>query len=232
MWVEINYVNSSFEAKVTGLAADPPPDIAGLRNAIEQIARSHVDAVGFLAGQGFETFVTRAKLPDGTDMELTPVIPVLVANRNNLFLANKHSDLINLVDKSWSLANAVGSFRLAIREHGHTGAFCLRALESVKSHFDSPIVALTDLEVWAAMSNALNLHRSLSDEMKPFAYPQRHGKPKVNLDSERSVLLRRTSTIVDRFCIYLANEEVALEQLGYDFLRCTGSECLEPTLHS
>ncbi len=235
MKISIQYENDSVTAILEVPSNYPKIDLYTFRNMVERIAKSHVDSVGYLEGFGFEVFISKVLKPDGKEENIFLEIPDLRKIKDDLFFANKHIELMKLVDKYWQLENALTSFRLAIREHGHTGAYCFRALESLRHYFveseskkrEKP----DDSDSWRKMATKLNLHRSLSDEMTMFAFPQRHGEIKANLDLERSILLRRTSAIIDRFCIYVSKEKT-LKELGYTVLKCDGKECLDPSKHS
>jgi len=234
--VDIRHQGYEFEAKVDVLKNAAALDVPTLRNTVEKIVRSHIDALGFLEGFGADVGIYEVVLPDGQVEELHPVIPRLIKLKQDFHFAGKHLDFLKLVDDSHQLQEALNSFRLAIREHGHTGAFCFRAIEAVKEHFRT----VDDFEegrplkqsIWNKFNTALRLSPTWTQEIPEFARPQRHGTPKANLDEERAEMFRRTAEVINRFSIFLAGGGVQpLSVSQYPLLECQSSPCLDLEEH-
>jgi len=234
--INIRHHGYEFEAELENVSGKDEPDVQTLRNTVEKIVRSHIDALGFLEGFGADVGIYDVVLPDGKKLELYPVIPRLIDIKPSFHFAGRHIDFIGLVDSSSQLQEALHSFRLAIREHGHTGAFCFRAIEAIKEHFRT----VDDFEegrplkqsIWNKFNTALRLAPSWTQEIPEFARPQRHGTPKANLDAERAEMFLRTAEVINRFSVFLADGAVEpLPASKYPLLECSSSPCLDPDEH-
>lgn len=237
MSLSVRYQHFDFEAELnTHNTENTETNVFTLRNIVEQSVRSHIDALGFLEGFGVDIEVFEVQLPDGKKVELFPLIPCLMNVKSNFYFAGKPIEFLQLVIASHQLQESLRAFRLAIREHGHTGAFCFQSIEAVKEHFRTAadFVEGRPLKqsMWDKFNTALRFEPSWTLEIPYFARPQRHGTPKANLDEERAEMFLRTAAVIDRFAAYLAlgNAE-PLPLLDYPILGCRSAPCLNVEEH-
>ncbi|MBN8662709.1 MAG: hypothetical protein J0M35_20240 [Candidatus Obscuribacter phosphatis] len=234
--IDIQYPSYEFVAEVRVLDSTDPADVFSLRNLVEKIVRSHIDAVGFLEGFGADIGIFEVTLPSGEVIPLFPNLGIWGEFSSNFPFKDKHIEFLKLVDSSCQLQEALGSFRPAIREHGHTGAFCFRAIEAIKEHFRTdedfdngrPVNKLP----WEKFNTALVLAPNWTQEIVKFARPQRHGTLKMNLDKERGEMLKRTATVINRFSMFLQSQDgLPLCKEKYPLLECDSQHCLDAIEH-
>lgn len=200
-WAQINVlVNSETER-----------NIMDLRFTIEELVTAQVDFLGYKNGCGYQVEITSCM---DAKKERPIVFGVAVDDFHSEyekiknspdFKATYHTEA-NLAFINVPLRRALHDLTQAMRGPRDTGFYCFRCLETIRGHFkenedDDEIV------LWKKMGSSLNIDRSLSDNIREFAKPQRHGEIAPMSDEQRIQILKYTRQVIDRFIALLSKEE-------------------------
>ena len=177
-------------------------NIYSLKNYLEVLTRSQVDAIGYVYGMGFDVELNSSVDSNGIWNVFGINIPALDQFREQF---NPNIDLIiNLMNSvhGEKLRLCFSNLREAIKTPHDTGFFCYRGIESLMNYFlehDS----LNDSKAWEKFRTVLNVDKSEIMKVKNFADKQRHGSIKYISDSDRAEILSSTWEVVYKFIKYL-----------------------------
>lgn len=176
-------------------------DLPTLKNYVEDIVSSLVDAYGYLSGRGYDIEITSVVDPSGMQTVFGVGVAELEETQSERPLS--FQDLIEVMNKSPDLHRALRDLREAIRSPLDTGFFCYRAVECVRQSFKQEKDDDKDELSWRRLRDTLRVDRSWIEGLKKFADPQRHGKSPYMSGKDRVSAMRHGWKIVDRFCIYV-----------------------------
>jgi hypothetical protein len=180
-------------------------DILTLKNVAQTFAQGLVDVLGYQWGRGYDVEVTALVDANGTHHVFGVDVPVIESNQHDRPV-EVQSVLALAFANPW-LRRALGDLREAIREPDDTGFHCMRAVESVRQHFQvGPDVA----DAWVAMRSALNLREETLKMLREFGTPQRHGEARAMSDAERGRDMTLAWKVVDRFVAFLDGSQADL----------------------
>lgn len=184
-------------------------DIQSLKNGITDFVRLYTDAYGYLHGYAYDIEIT--SLIQDNPFEHT-IFGVNVIELESDFPNRPIKDMaeiIELLNKIQFLRVAFGDLRLAIKYPKDTGVFAYRAIESLMQFFNK---GGQRKKAWEELSKNLNISKSWIDYVRDFALEPRHGKPKLVNGADRVEIMKHTWKIVDRFIVYLKNDQKPLDK--------------------
>jgi hypothetical protein len=173
-------------------------DIWTLKNVAQSIAQDLVDALGYTGGRGYGVEITAVSDATGRHLVFGVGVPVLEDNQKDRPLPSEAVVLL-AISHPW-LSRALGDLRGAITEPADTGFHCMRAVESVRQHFQGD---LKPGEAWPAMRSALNFREETLKTLNDFGTPQRHGQTPPMTDADRARDMTLAWKVVDRFVVLL-----------------------------
>ena len=180
-----------------------------IKNSIEFYIRVIVDSFGYCTGQAFDVDLEIVSGP-GQSATFSPRINSLYKQQGDRPLPPE--EVLKLAVKNVSLFRALGNLREAIKHPIDVGMYCYRAIENIRQHFVKTGISTT--QSWALLHRALNISRQFINT-KPsltiFSEQSRHGETHNISGSDIEKVLHKTWLIMDRFCIYLKNNECALD---------------------
>lgn len=182
-----------------------------LRNHIDEVVTAQVDFLGYINGCGYQVEITSCI---DVKKETPIVFGVNVGDFHSEY--QKAKELPGFKEAyqtgakqafaSVPLRRALHDLTQAMRSSRDTAFYCFRSLETIRGHFqekedDDEIV------LWEKMGSSLNIHRSLSDYIREFAKPQRHGEIATMSGEQRIQILKYTRQVIDRFIALLDKGE-------------------------
>lgn len=190
-----------------------------LKNYVEYLVRTVVDAYGYLTGRGYDVEITSVVDPDGKHTVFGVGIPELEEAQNERPL--HFPELLKVMGRSQHLHRALGDLREAIRSPWDTGFFCYRAIECIRQSFvkDEDDDRKRKELSWERLRNALRIDRSWLDKLTEFAEPQRHGGTPYMSGKDRVSTMQHAWKVIDRFCVYVYGGFKPLSKNDYDMLK-------------
>ncbi len=189
-------------------------DIATLRNCIDTIARSLVDAYGYAARKGLDMEIRLAVCANNG---LSPEFEYRTGSNFSWTeeTEKKYEEVAEVLFSVGSnsasitdpLRRALGDVGRAYRMPHDTGLFAYRAIESLRQHF----VNSEDKEKtrakksWISMRECLRIDQALTTKLEDFSKYQRHGEAKHLSGSERSDVIKTARQVIDRFILHAKN---------------------------
>lgn len=195
---------------------DKNADLSTLKNYVEYLVRTVVDAYGYLSGRGYDVEITFVVDPDGKQTVFGVGIPELEEAQPERPLS--FDDLLGVVKKSQHLHRALGDLREAIRSPFDTGFFCYRAVECIRQSFVKEENVDNRKPSWKRLGNALRIDRSWIDKLTEFADPQRHGGTPYMSGKDRVSTMQHAWKVIDRFCVYAYRGFIPLSESEFDIL--------------
>ena len=190
-------------------------DIWTLKNYIEYIVRSLVDAFGYLSGRGYDVEIT--SVVDHEDKYTVFGVGIHELEKSYKDRPLSFVQLLTAMEKSQNLHRIIGDLREAIRSPHDAGFHCYRAIESIKMSFMEE--GDSDTKGWENLRKSLRIDRSWIDQVKKFADPVRHGGTIYISGDDRIVILQHTWKLIDRFCIYVYRNFKQLSEDEFDLLK-------------
>lgn len=184
--------------------------LATIKNSVEFYVRLIVDSYGYNTGQAFDIDLEITSGPEGS-YTFYPRINSIYKNQKDRPLPPEA--VLTLASKNSSLLRALGNLREAIKHPIDVGLFCYRALESIRQHFVSENVSKA--QSWTLLHTALNISAEfINNEPSLTAHSEqaRHGETHNINDEDMEKMISKTWKIVDRFCIYLQNNETPIDK--------------------
>jgi hypothetical protein len=195
---------------------DMNPDLPTLKNYVEYLIRTIIDAYGYLSGRGYDVEVTSVVDPEGKQ-------GVFGVGIRELEKAEKERPLsfqeLLQVMKSPYLCRALGDLRESIRSPMDSGFFCYRAAECVRQSFREEEDGDDSKPSWERLRNALRIDKSWIEKLKKFADPQRHGATPYMSGEERVSAMQHAWKVVDRFCVYAHQGFKPLSEKDFNMLQ-------------
>lgn len=200
-WAQINVlVNSEIER-----------NIMDLRSIIEELVTAQVDFLGYKNGCGYQVEITSCM----DVKKKTPIVFGVAVDEFHSeyqkakdlpgFIENYHKEA-NLAFTIVPLRRALHDLTQAMRGPRDTGFYCFRSLETIRGHFKENDDE-DEIFLWKKMGDFLNIDRSLSDYIREFAKPQRHGEIATMSDGQRIQILKYTRQVITRFIALLSKKE-------------------------
>ena len=192
---------------------EPIENLETLRNSVEQVVRSIVDAFGYIEGRGYDVEITSAVDSSGQRSQVFPVeIGAIQAAKGERPLTL--GELLDLLNSGAGDAGGEGAFKLmqlrlalsdlreAIRSIDHSAFFCFRAIECVRQCYveegeEDNNRARRDS--WSRMRKELRIDRSWVKEIEDASMVERHGRHRATTGEQRTALMLRTWKVIDRF---------------------------------
>lgn len=195
-------------------------DLPTLRNYVEQLVRTEVDAFGYLEGRGYDVEITSVTSADGQPLVVFGVeIRELQESKSERPVSFEELWKLLWDAKAAPLRRALGDLREAIRAPLDTGFFCYRAVESLRQGFVEPEDGDSKGASWERLRNALCIDRSWIDELQKFGNPQRHGATPYMSGEERLLAMRLAWKVVDRLVEYVKRDFQPLSQREFCLLK-------------
>ena len=181
-----------------------------LRDIVETVAKSYIDAYGYLEGRGHHVEMTSAIDSTGTKWQVfgvqEPAIQATKGNRPDsgiafgvLFGKAEYDEQY----RARQLRRALSDLQSAITTPDDTAFFCYRAIECLRHCYeDSSNEDTSDEErkaAWGRMRSALCFERSWIEDIERLSKEQRHGNQFLIPREVRQMVMQRTWKIVDRF---------------------------------
>jgi hypothetical protein len=216
---------AKFDGVDVEIFADAPPgtNIYSLRNVVHIFCQTTLDALSYLEGFPLRASMARDVLRNETACRLALGPEVLLNTRHKRTAAGDYSRILTIASESFELRCAMSDLRSAVENSSDTGFFCFRAIEALRQTFHTKERGKKESsrqkeQTWSRLASALLIDSSWFDEIRAFSQFQRHGAPMFMSDETRSVLLLRTTEVVDRFCLYQEGREDW--QRGIELLAC------------
>lgn len=211
--VSINASQVSIVIETTDKNADLPT----LKNYVEYLVRTVVDAYGYLSGRGYDVEITSVVDPDGKHTVFGVGIPELEEAQNERPL--HFPELLKVMGRSQHLHRALGDLREAIRSPWDTGFFCYRAVECIRQSFVEKEDGNDKDPSWEGLRNALRIDRSwLEKYTRESADAQRHGSTRYMSEEDRVLAMKHAWKVIDRFCVYAHRGFIPLSESEFDIL--------------
>lgn len=176
-------------------------DLGTLKNYVEYIVRTLVDAFGYFSGRGYDVEITSVIEPNGKQTVFGVGIHELEEAQRERPLG--FHEIIEVMNKSVHLSRALGDLRESIRTPWDTGFFCYRAIECIRQSFKREEDGKDDSPSWERLRDALCIDRSWINYLIKFAKPQRHGETPYMSGKDRDSAMQHAWKVVDRFCVYV-----------------------------
>lgn len=205
------------QVSVVTKTTDKNVGLLTLKNYVEYLVRTVVDAYGYLSGRGYDVEIISGVDPDGKQTVFGVGIPELEEARNERPLS--FSELLKVMEKSRHLHRALGDLREAIRSPWDTGFFCYRAVECIRQSFVKDEDGDRKELSWKRLRNALRIDRSWLKELEKFALPQRHGVTPYMSGRDRVSTMQHAWKVIDRFCVYVHGGFIPLSGSEFDRLK-------------
>ncbi len=191
------------------------PDIYTLRNYVANYVRTAVNSLGYLKGCGYDLELSSATDEAGTQTVFGVDIASIAQDENKRPVS--FVELINLTLRSQELNRALADLSQAIRSSLDTGFFCFRAVESISKYFLTEGES-NNAEGFRRMELDLNFKRSYIRLLDTFGGDQRHGETPYMSGADRENCMKTAWQIVDRFCVYLKNNDTQLDETVHPLL--------------
>ncbi len=192
-------------------------NLATIKNSVEFFLSHILDSFGYCTGQAFDIDIELASGPRGA-YTFTPRVNSLFNSQSERPLSPEV--IFILAANNMSLLRALGNLREAIKHPVDVGLFCYRAIENIRQHFVDH--GKSKNQSWMDMHNALNTTSTFIDN-KPslidFSEQSRHGETHDISDQDMEKIIHKTWKIVDRFCIFLHENGVPLDEKIYPKLQ-------------
>jgi hypothetical protein len=192
---------SQFSLLVT--TEKPVENLATFRNGIITVARSLFDAIGYHAGQAIDIEITSLTDLRGQELHVfLDGLPEYSAAERPLSI----EELVPLAVSFVPLRQALSDLRQTLTSPADTAVFSYRAIESIMQHFRKTEDKNRQL-AWDRLRDSLRIERTWIEPVQKFAEIHRHGTLTMLTGAERLDITRRAWLVVDRFCVYLRNEQ-------------------------
>lgn len=214
--LQFNIIISIFNSQISATVKDVNGsfDLQFLRNYVRDVIRVFVDTLNYIYGCGYDIQITTViDVNTGQQTVFGAGIPELFEAQSERPLAIEK--VCSLAQNSPLLCRALANLREAIRQPNDTGFFCYRAVESIRQYFYEPQNGKKDKPSWERLRSSLRVDKSWIDALTEFheANNQRHGKTPYMSGEKRVSAMQYAWKVVDRFCIYLDNGAVQLEEI-------------------
>lgn len=186
-----------------------------LKNYMEYLVRTLIDAYGYLSGRGYDVEITSVVNPEGNYSVFGVGIPELENSQNDRPLS--FQQLLTAMAKSQHLHRALADLREAIKSPVDTGFFCYRAVESIRQNFKRE--EEDDAKSWESLRKSLLIDRSWIDKIKKFADTARHGDTPYISGKDRILIMQHAWKVIDRFCLYVYRDFNDLSNNEFDLLK-------------
>lgn len=175
-----------------------------LRNLIEDVSKSLLDALGFFKGYAYDVEIVHAMRPDTGGKRVFGIdIPILKGACDAEGVTLGHIFAVVLAQNGIFFRRALADLREAIKSPQDTGFFCYRAIESLmrgSATRQNPVPQ--DSAAWSSFRMTYNVDRQDIDDIKQFADPVRHGnysQSKPMTDQDRADILKKAWKIVNQY---------------------------------
>lgn len=111
-------------------------------------------------------------------------------------------EIVKLFFKSPHLANALSSFRKAMRYPEDRAVFCYRAVENIRHHFTNS-KDKGKAESWERMRDSLGISKETMVALSKHSTPARHGNIIDISDDLNKEIVQIAITVIDAFITYL-----------------------------
>jgi len=210
--ISINLAQVSAVIKTTETVVNVPT----LRNFVEQIVRTAVDAYGYIEGRGYDIEITSVITPDGGQSVFGVEIDELQKSKSERPVS--FEGLWSLLGKCGELRQALADLREAIRSPLSTAFFCFRAVECLRQFFYKVEDGDETGPSWERLRSALRVDRSWILPMETLARAQRHGDFPTMSGSKQVEIMTHAWKVVDRFSEYARGGFAPLPEKGFDVL--------------
>ena len=201
-------------------------DLFTLRNYVELIIRSFLDAFAYLEGRAYDVeFTSVVGHQDGEPWSTLPVwtvfgveMPALQERKSErpisfegllpLLLDVPPQDDISpgvQVAAPRLLRAALADLRESIKSPHDTAFFAYRAIESVRQFFVYEEDGTETKHSWDRMGKALRIDSSWTKDLAPASQLQRHGAGMFMDGEKRLQAMLRAWIVVDRFVLFIKN---------------------------
>ena len=212
---------------IVNVGSEIEVNLEALRDIVETVAKSYVDAYGYLEGRGHHIEMTSAIDSTGTKWQVFGVQePAIQATRGDrpdpgiafgaLFGKAEHNEQY----RARQLRRALSDLQAAITTPDDTAFFCYRAIECLRHCYeDSSSAETSDQErksAWGRMRRALCFERSWIEDIERLSKEQRHGSQLSMPHEVRQMVMQRTWKIVDR---YIMSANAGFEPLSEPVLK-------------
>ncbi len=188
-------------------------DYETLRNYVVDVITMHTDAFCYINGYAYGIEITSLAGENNT--------PYIIFGAGIDVLEKDHvnrpyktiGEIIHLIynPKYNMLRVALSDLRLAIQFTKDTPFFCYRAIESLMQYFNK---YNDEKKAWSELRSKLNISEDyIISGIKPLADDIRHGKSPFISATVRNCIMLKTWRIIDRFIIYVKNNEIALDRI-------------------
>jgi len=184
------------------------PNIETVKNIIDRLVRSFVDAYCFAYSYNYDIDIRTVECKKtGFNYQFTVIGERNIQGDQQQFI--KILDTI-LTKRYQSIPLALSDFRRSIKYPSETANFCLRSLETIRRiHFDDPQKSGNeqDKDGWIKMGKTLGTKKSeVYNKMCEFAFENRHGRfPKITY-VQRESFMNYTRDVITKFINWLSKQ--------------------------
>lgn len=177
---------------------DQIQDTVTLKNYVSNMVSLFVDCIGFSNGCSYNIEIDSCTYNDGEDTQVfgvqiseltdTNAYDVTIVLMSAYFVANSTQKM--------QLQRSLEELKMGIKLPHDTAFHAYRAIESIRQSFAS----------WEEMNENLNLNQSYTRQLKEdHADLQRHGTYTFMTSDQRTEMLLKSKTIINRFVKYIQN---------------------------
>lgn len=201
--VKDNVINITLESQFQY----DPEELGVLKNSLLYLVKGFLDSFGYCYHMAFNIDIQGVIQPDKTLLPLLGV-PSKTETQEQHNLNGKA--ILQLLHKSSSLNRALVDYRNALMIPEDAGFFLYRTTEDIRRHFEKRY-KLNEKQAWIKMNEELSLDPNyIKSKIKPFADESRHGEL-VSLTQNVGIeLFLKTRKVIDRFILYIQNQEKKL----------------------
>ena len=186
---------------------DTKVNIETLKNYIEEITRTFVDAYCFVNSYNYDVLINSVKCEKiGLDYKF-PVIGEWGYKTKNDDFFKTLDQIMLLIKKSNFLSLALSDYRRSIKYPRTTALYCLRALETIRrTCFDNQTIQddnKRDKNGWENMKKNLSVDKN--QDLLNFAKSNRHGNyPPISYE-KRKEFMQYTRSTIEKFIEWSKN---------------------------
>jgi len=203
--VQTNIIRSQLTAVCEG-AGIAPEHIPEIRNYLQDLLVAQIDFLGFAEGAAYNVEITGCINPGTNETQVfgwhhpdlaglagsVGVVPGEPERFTRAFILACTDD---------NLRNALGDARRALSNPTHTALYCYKAIEHLRTKFQSNNKPTEDEKksAWVNLRDAMRIDRTFIEPIAARAQAPRHGSLPFISWTERQQLLASTWMIIDRY---------------------------------
>lgn len=216
--VVINMAYSSIVGQVMVIArTEAAQNVFYLKSIIEEVVATQVDFLSYRLGRHYSVeVISCVDLSTNNHVVFGVGHPVLEETQSERPL--DYSDAANLAYRYVYLRRALSDLRRALGPNPDTASLCYRAIESIRQHMKLQYGVADGPPSWELVRTNLRVDEACLRYLASFSTPQRHGEIQPMSVNDLNRVTLTAWKIVDRFIIYLSNNEQALSEQQYNLI--------------